>query len=118
MNIIRLSTFKSGFSLCETCRRISLLLSKLQRIITCNRVPVNYTNMITRNYSPLCCLCYDLLAERARPYLLTTDAHASTDYINAVYIDVRIDLLPILYGVPKVLTLFSSITLTFVNRFS
>jgi len=28
-------------------------------------------------------------AERARPYLLTTDAHASTDFINAVYIDVR-----------------------------
>jgi len=28
------------------------------------------------------------LAERARPYLLTTDAHTSTDYINAVYIDV------------------------------
>ena len=34
-----------------------------------------------------------VLAERARPYLLTTDAHASTDYINAVYIDVRINLL-------------------------
>ena len=32
-------------------------------------------------------------AERARPYLLTTDAHASTDYINAVYIDVRINVL-------------------------
>ena len=30
-----------------------------------------------------------VLAERARPYLLTTDAHSSTDYINAVYIDVR-----------------------------
>jgi len=53
---------------------------------------------------PLCCgllllLCYVLSAERARPYLLTTDAHASTDYINAVYIDVRIYLVAIRYPI-------------------
>jgi len=35
-----------------------------------------------------------VLAERARPYLLTTDAHASTDFINAVYVDVRVSVLP------------------------
>jgi len=44
-------------------------------------------------------LCFVLSAERARPYLLTTDAHASTDYINAVYIDVRIYLVAIRYQI-------------------
>ena len=29
-----------------------------------------------------------LLAERARPYLITHDSNDSTDYINAVYVDV------------------------------
>ena len=40
---------------------------------------------------------YASSAERARPYLLTTDAYASTDYINAVYIDVRTSILAIRY---------------------
>ena len=34
-------------------------------------------------------VCVLAVAERARPYLTTTDAHSSTDYINAVYVDVR-----------------------------
>ena len=31
-----------------------------------------------------------MAAERARPYLITHDSNDSTDYINAVYVDVSI----------------------------
>ena len=39
-------------------------------------------------------------AERARPYLITHDSNDSTDYINAVYVDVSI-LLEFVFHIMK-----------------
>lgn len=61
---------------------ISYFLGNLSIINKLSYILLTCRNVIAFN------LLISILAERARPYLFTSDSNESTDFINAVYVDV------------------------------
>ena len=70
------------------CSKVGAIKQVLNHYPTCG---FSYGQTENINYKLLLMQCVVMVtAERSRPYLITHDSNDSTDYINAVYVDVSI----------------------------